>query len=143
MVISIQVNMIGILVVAHGSLGESLIDCAAYVLGKRPERLLSLDLSDGGDPERLLEQARCKVAMLDEGDGVLILADVYGATPCNTICRLVEPGRVEAVAGASVPMLLKAITYRREALHDLADRVVQGAHEGTFHIHPALADAHA
>lgn len=135
--------MIGILVVAHGDLGESLIDCATYVLGRRPERLLSLDLSDGGDPEGLLAQARGRIAMLDEGDGVLILADVYGATPCNTVCRLVEPGRVEAVAGASVPMLLKAITYRREALNTLADRVVQGAHEGTFHIHPEYADAGA
>lgn len=135
--------MIGILVVAHGDLGESLIDCATYVLGRRPERLLSLDLSDGGDPEGLLAQARGRIAMLDEGDGVLILADVYGATPCNMVCRLLEPGRVEAVAGASVPMLLKAITYRREALNTLADRVVQGAHEGTFHIHPEYADAQA
>ena len=135
--------MIGILVVAHGSLGESLIDCAAYVLGKRPERLLSLDLTDGGDPERLLAEARGRVDLLDEGDGVLILADVYGATPCNTVCRLVEPGRVEAVSGASVPMLLKAITYRREPLAQLADHVVEGAHESTFHIQPEYADAHA
>lgn len=135
--------MIGILVVAHGNLGASLIDCAAYVLGKRPERLLSLDLSDAGDPEGLLAQARGKLAMLDEGDGVLILADIYGATPCNTVCRLVEPGRVEAVAGASVPMLLKAITYRREGLQRLVDRVVQGARAGTFHIHPEYADAGA
>lgn len=135
--------MIGILVVAHGSLGESLIDCAAYVLGKRPERLLSLDLTDGTDPERLLADARAKVTQLDEGEGVLVLTDIYGATPCNTVCRLVEPGRVEAVAGASVPMLLKAITYRRETLKQLADRVVQGAHEGTFHIHPEYADAGA
>lgn len=135
--------MIGILVVAHGSLGESLIDCAAYVLGRRPDRLSALDLSAGGDPEHLLAEARGKVAQLDEGDGVLILADIYGATPCNTVCRLVEPGRVEAVAGASVPMLLKALTYRREALKQLADRVVQGAHEGTFHIHPEYADAGA
>lgn len=135
--------MIGILVVAHGDLGKSLIDCATYVLVRRPERLLSLDLSDGGGPEGLLARARGRIAMLDDGDGVLILADVYGATPCNTVCRLVEPGRVEAVAGASVPMLLKAITYRREALNTLADRVVQGAHEGAFHIHPEYADAGA
>jgi len=135
--------MIGILVVAHGGLGESLIECAAYVLGRRPERLLSLDLSNGGDPERLLAEARSQVALLDEGDGVLVLTDIYGATPCNTVCRLVEPGRVEAVAGVSVPMLLKAITYRREALPQLVERVVQGAHEGTFHIHPEYADAGA
>lgn len=135
--------MIGILVAAHGSLGESLIECAAYVLGQRPEHLLALDLSEPADPEQLLAEARAKVAQLDEGEGVLVLTDIYGATPCNTVRRLVEPGRVEAVAGVSVPMLLKAITYRREALNQLADRVVQGAHEGTFHIHPECADAHA
>ncbi len=133
--------MIGLLVVAHGRLGESLIDCATYVLGKRPEHLLSLDLSSESDPERLLARAREKIAQLDEGDGVLILADIYGATPCNTVCRLVTPGRVEAVAGASVPMLLKAITYRREPLAQLADRVVRGAREGAFHIHTETADA--
>lgn len=135
--------MIGILVVAHGSLGESLIDCAAYVLGKRPERMLSLDLTNGAEPERLLTEARAKIKQLDEGDGVLVLTDIFGATPCNTVCRLVEPGRVEAVAGVSVPMLLKAITYRRETLAQLADRVVQGAHDGTFRIHPEYADAGA
>ncbi len=133
--------MIGLLVVAHGRLGESLIDCATYMLGKRPEHLLSLDLSSESDPERLLARAREKIAQLDEGDGVLILADIYGATPCNTVCRLVTPGRVEAVAGASVPMLLKAITYRREPLAQLADRVVRGAREGAFHIHTETADA--
>lgn len=133
--------MIGLLVVAHGNLGESLIDCATYVLGKRPEHLLSLDLSSESDPERLLARAREQIAQLDEGDGVLVLADIYGATPCNTVCQLVIPGRVEAVAGASVPMLLKAITYRREPLAQLADRVVLGAREGAFHIHTETADA--
>lgn len=133
--------MIGLLVVAHGRLGESLIDCATYVLGKRPEHLLSLDLSSESDPERLLARARERIAQLDEGEGVLVLADIYGATPCNTVCRLVSPGRVEAVAGASVPMLLKAITYRQEPLAQLAERVVTGAREGAFHIHAESCDA--
>ncbi len=133
--------MIGLLVVTHGSLGEALIDCASYVLGMRPEKLLALDLSSESDTDRLLATARDRIAQLDEGEGVLVLADIFGATPCNTVCRLVVPGRVEAVAGASVPMLLKAITYRRDPLEQLAERVVQGAHEGTFHIHPEYADA--
>ncbi len=135
--------MIGILVVAHGSLGASLIDCAAYVLGQRPERLDCLDLTRERDPQKLLDEARARVHALDEGQGVLVLTDLYGATPCNTVCRLVEPGRVEAVAGVSVPMLLKAITYRREPLDSLVDRVVQGARESTFRIHPEYADAGA
>ncbi len=126
--------MIGLLVVAHGGLGECLIECADYVLGARPERLLSLDLSEDPDAERLLAQALDKVAELDDGSGVLILADIYGATPCNTVSKLIVPGQVEAVAGANLPMLLKAITYRREPLELVAQKAVLGAREGAFHI---------
>ncbi|MCU0841709.1 MAG: PTS fructose transporter subunit IIA [Thiobacillaceae bacterium] len=135
--------MIGLLVVAHGSLGECLIDSATYVLGRRPDRLEAVDLSIHCDTDRLLAQTREVIDALDEGDGVLVLADIYGATPCNTVCRIIEPGRVEAVAGVNLPMLLKAITYRHDPLGRLAERVVRGAHEGSFHIHPETLHAGA
>lgn len=126
--------MIGLLVVAHGNLGESLIQCAAYVLGQRPQRLMALDMTAYPDTDSMLGAARAQIESLDQGDGVLVLADVYGATPCNTVCRLLRPGRVEAVAGASVPMLLKTLTYREEPLNLLADRAANGGQSGAFHI---------
>ncbi|MDD5366980.1 MAG: PTS fructose transporter subunit IIA [Gallionellaceae bacterium] len=127
--------MIGLLIVAHGNLGESLIQCATYVLGQRPEQLRALDLTAYEDADAMLEVARRKLAELSqENDGVLVLADVYGATPCNTVCKLLRPGRVEAVAGVNLPMLLKVLNYRSEALNLLADRAAAGGQAGVFHI---------
>lgn len=129
-----MIFMIGILLVAHGDLGDALIDCAGYVLGQRPARLASLNLARFADTDTMLVDARDKIAQLDDGDGVLVLADVYGATPCNTICRLLGDPRVEMVAGVSVPMLLKALTYRHVDLQTLAERAAHGARDGAFHV---------
>ena len=85
--------MIGLLIAAHGNLGESLIQCAAYVLGKRPEGLAALDLSAYPDNVTTLKAATERVNELDTGNGVLVLSDIYGATPCNTVCQLIRPGR--------------------------------------------------
>jgi PTS system ascorbate-specific IIA component len=126
--------MIGLLIAAHGNLGESLIQCVTYVLGQRPEGLRALDLTAYPDTDSMLEVARQQIEALDQGDGVLVLADIYGATPCNTVCKLLRPGRTEAVAGASVPMLLKALTYRNEPLNLLAERAANGGQSGAFHI---------
>jgi PTS system ascorbate-specific IIA component len=126
--------MIGLLVVTHGNLGASLIDGARYILGQLPEQLRALDLTQCTDRDELLATARDSMRDLDTGEGVLILADIYGATPCNTVCQLIETDRVAAVAGVNLPMLLKAITYRHEPLEKLADRAVQGGQWGMFHI---------
>jgi len=133
--------MIGLLIAAHGRLGESLIESATYVLGSRPDRLGAIDLAGYDDANAMLKAAREQIESLDLGNGVLVLADVYGATPCNTICKLLRPGRVEAVAGANLPMLLKALTYRNEALNLLADRAANGGQAGVFHIRFDHCDA--
>ena len=104
--------MIALLIVAHGNLGDSLIQCATFVLGNRPEALENLDLSSCEDPADMLARARAKVAELDQGEGVLVLTDVYGATPCNTVCKVIASNSVEAISGVNLPMLLKALTYR-------------------------------
>ncbi|MDR3393839.1 MAG: PTS fructose transporter subunit IIA [Parasulfuritortus sp.] len=133
--------MIGLLIAAHGNLGESLIQSATYVLGQRPEGLQALDLMAYPDTDTMLAVARDQIAAIDAGNGVLVLSDVYGATPCNTICKLLRPGKVEAVAGVNLPMLLKALTYRNEALNLLADRAASGGQSGVFHIRFDHCDA--
>ena len=127
--------MISLLIVAHGNLGESLIQCAAHVLGKRPEALENVDLAASEDPDAMLDQARALLADLDRGEGALILTDVYGATPCNAVCKLVRPGRVEAIAGVNLPMLLKALTYRDQGMSTLLEKAVEGGQAGILPIH--------
>ncbi len=127
--------MISLLIVAHGNLGDSLIQCATYVLGKRPEALENLDLSSCNDPAEMLEQAQARITELDKGDGVLILTDVYGATPCNTVCKILRTREVEAIAGVNLPMLLKALTYRDQGMATLVEKAVAGGQSGIFNIH--------
>lgn len=125
--------MIGILVIAHGTLGESLIHCASHVMGTRPPLMRQLGVGTHDDPGTLLPQAQKLVKELDEGQGVLILSDIYGATPCNMVSKLLEPGRVEGVAGVNLPMLVRALTYRNENLARLVEKALSGGREGVVH----------
>ncbi|GBG13667.1 PTS system, ascorbate-specific IIA component [Novimethylophilus kurashikiensis] len=128
--------MIGILIIAHGSLGDSLIHCATHVMGERPPLLKQLGVSVHDDPVDLLPLARSMVSELneDEGGGVLILSDIYGATPCNIASRLLEPGRVEGISGVNLPMLVRALSYRNEPLHVLLEKAMSGGTGGIIHM---------
>jgi PTS system ascorbate-specific IIA component len=129
--------MVGILIIAHGTLGESLIHCATHVLGSRPMYLLQIGVTIHDEPRQILPQGLRLVKQLDQGSGVLIMTDVYGATPSNIASRLLIPGRVEGVAGVSLPMLVRALTYRKEKLDVVLDKALSGGKEGVIHMPPA------
>jgi PTS system ascorbate-specific IIA component len=99
--------MVGILVITHIGLGNCLIECATHVLGARPQLTMSLPVNPSDDPDQVLARAREMVNLLDQGDGVLILTDMFGATPANVARQLLETGRVEALAGANLPMIVR------------------------------------
>lgn len=130
--------MIGILIITHGTLGESLIHCASHVLNKRPPRLRQLGVTAQDNPLLLLPQARALVKELDDGDGVLILSDIYGGSPSNMAAKLLIPGKVEGVSGVSLPMLIRALTYRDKSLQTIVTKAVSGGCEGVVRI-PVLA----
>jgi PTS system ascorbate-specific IIA component len=123
--------MIGILIVSHGAFGESLIHSASHVLGKRPLYLRQVGVTVHDDPDEILPVAQDLIRFLDQGRGVLVMTDIYGATPSNIGSRLLEPGRVEGVAGVNLPMLIKALTHRdTSTLEELAGKALAGAGEG-------------
>ena len=128
--------MIGILIISHGTLGESLIHCAAHVLNKRPPRLKQLGITAQDDPLQLLPQARKLVKELDDGEGVLILSDMYGGSPANIAGKLLIPGKVEGVAGVNLPMLIRVLTYRDKPLQTIVTKAVSGGCEGVIPIPP-------
>ena len=128
--------MVGLLIIAHGTLGESLIHCASHVLNKRPPRLKQLGITAQDDPLLLLPQARALVKELDDGSGVLIMSDMYGGSPSNIAAKLLVPGRVEGVAGVNLPMVIRALTYRDRPLATLMTKAVSGGCEGVMRIPP-------
>ncbi len=125
--------MIGILIISHGNLGDSLIHCANHVLGKQPPQLLSLTVTKNDDPNNLLPQAQQLVKALDTGDGVLVLSDMYGATPCNMVAKLLAPGKVEGVAGVNLPMLVRVLNYREDDIAVCVEKAISGGREGVVH----------
>ena len=129
--------MIGILIVSHGTFGESLIHSASHVLGKRPLFLRQLGVTVHDDPDAILPVAEDLIRFLDQGQGVLVLTDIYGATPSNIAVKLLQPGRVEGLAGVNLPMLIRALTYRDEPLAVVLEKSLSGASEGILRMdHP-------
>ncbi len=126
--------MIGILIVAHDSLGDSLADAVTHVLGARPPQFEVLAVHASDDPLLLLPAARQQVERLEAGDGVLVMSDIYGATPCNLACKLLQPGRIEGLAGVSLPMLVRAVTYRSKDMETMIRKAVSGGCDGVLHI---------
>jgi PTS system ascorbate-specific IIA component len=126
--------MIGILLITHGTLGESLLQCACHVLNKRPEQLLQLGVAAGDDPNDLLPLARQMLKLVDTGEGVLVMTDIYGASPANLADKLLQPGKVEGLAGISLPMLLRAISYRDKGMETLLTRATGGGRDGVINM---------
>ncbi len=124
--------MIGILLVSHGAFGESLIHCASHVLGKRPLYVRQLGVTVHDDPDEILPTAEDLIRFLDQGQGVLVMTDIYGATPSNIASRLLRAGRVEGIAGVNLPMLIRALTYREEPLEAVVAKALSGGTEGVM-----------
>ena len=134
--------MIGVLVVSHGSIGEALLASATQILGNPPQQVATLSVWRQDDPDDLVLRARELLEGLDSGDGVLVLTDIFGATPGNVVSRLLQDGRIEGVSGASLPMLLRVLTGRNGAkgsapgntLRGAVERALSGGTEGLVHM---------
>lgn len=126
--------MIGLFLVTHGTLGESLLQCACHVLNRRPPQLAQLGLAAQDDPLDVLPLAREMLVQVDKGDGVLILTDIFGATPANVAMKLLEPGRVEGIAGVNLPMLLRCLTYREKSMETLVAKATGGGRDGVLNM---------
>jgi mannose PTS system EIIA component len=126
--------MIGVLIVAHDSLAESLVRAVTHVLGGRPAQFESFSVKATDDPLALLPQARAALERLDTGDGVVVFSDIFGATPCNLAVKLLRAGRIEGIAGVNLPMLVRAFTYRTKGMDTLIKKAVSGGCEGVLHV---------
>ena len=121
--------MAGILVVAHNALGESLVDCVRHVLGRTPENVRVLSVYADDDPQQKLAEGHALVQQLNRGNGVLILADIFGATPSNVARQLCKEEHIMGVAGVNLPMLLRVVCHPNKTMPELAQIALNGGRE--------------
>ncbi|BCL76566.1 PTS fructose transporter subunit IIA [Jeongeupia sp. HS-3] len=128
--------MIGIIIVTHVTLGDALYACAQHIMGRPLPNLAQLAVSKADDPDTVVLRARELIEQLDDGAGVLLLTDIYGGTPSNVANRLIIPGRIEAVAGVNLPMLVRALTYCHQPLEVVVSKAITGGLEGVLYMLP-------
>jgi PTS system mannose-specific IIA component len=130
--------VIGVLLVTHGEIGTALLHSASQILGAAPPQVATLSVWRQDDPDDLVLRARELIEGIDDGDGVLVLTDIFGATPGNVVSRLLADGRIEGVSGLSLPMLLRVVTGRNGSqpcdLPTVVQRALSGGAEGVVHM---------
>ena len=123
--------MNGILIIAHAPLASALRDCALHVFPDCAAGVRAVDVLPDEAPEATLERAQQAMQALGT-DQVLLLSDVFGATPCNVAQKLGDGVTTRLVAGANLPMLLRSVCYRHESLEALATRAQAGGTQGVM-----------
>jgi len=126
--------VVGVLLVTHNGLGDSFVDCIKHVLGEVPDNLKVLSVLAGDDTLRKLAEGHALIKQLDTGGGVLILADVFGATPSNIGRQLCHAEHVMGVAGVNLPMLLRVVCSPNKNLPELAEIAIEGGRECIVHM---------
>jgi PTS system ascorbate-specific IIA component len=112
-------------------MGEGLIEASTHILGNRPSHLEALAIERYfGEPDKLMEDAKSLITRLDQGQGVLILADIYGASHTNAACKLLRKGSVELVTGVNLPMLVRVLNHRNLELNRICEKASYGGIQG-------------
>jgi PTS system mannose-specific IIA component len=122
-----------ILIVAHAPLASALRDCVLHVFPDAQGVVTALDVAATEPFETTLAAARREMASL-AGSHTLVLTDIFGATPCNVAQKIVDGVNSRLIAGVSLPMVLRAVTYRREPLDAVVARAMAGGTQGVMQV---------
>ena len=124
---------VGVLLMTHEAVGKALISAAHHVMPRLPLRVDAVEVPPHADPDVMRTLTAHHARELDQGEGVLVLADLYGATPCNIGLSLAALGvRLRCVSGLNLPMLLRVLNYAEKPLDELAQVAAHGGRGGIF-----------
>lgn len=129
--------MNSILIIAHAPLAHALRTCALHVFPDCGADVAAIDVQPNLPPEETLAMARIAMDQLMRprpGAGVLVLTDIFGATPCNVAQKLVDGVTSRLITGVNLPMLLRSVSYRNEPLDALVSRAVVGGTQGVMQV---------
>ncbi len=123
----------GLLIIAHSPLASALRECLLHVFPDGADGVAAVDIHSDQPFDELVDLSRKAMDGLGT-DRTLVFADVFGATPCNVAQKLVDGVNARLVAGVNLPMLLRAMTYRREPLEALVTRCMAGGVQGVMQV---------
>lgn len=122
---------VGILLITHEGSGSALVAIAGRLLRPMPLALAAFEVPFDADPDALLPAASAALRRVDGGEGVLVLTDLYGATPSNLAARLARLGTpVRRVSALSLPMLLRVLNYPELPLDEMPGVASAGTRNG-------------
>lgn len=123
----------GIFIIAHAPLASALRQCVLHVFPDAASSIAVLDVQPNMPADESLAAARMALALL-KTERTLVLTDMFGATPCNVAQKLVDGVNSRLVAGVSLPMLMRAVTYRNESMDALVARTLAGGTQGVMQV---------
>lgn len=127
---------VGLLLITHGNIGPTLLDTTVTVLGGCcPLITKTLSISTDCDLETQINLARGVIESLDQGEGVLILTDMYGSTPSNISCSQLNEN-IAIVAGVNLPMLVRIMNYPNLTLPEMVNKAISGGRDGVLKYNP-------
>ena len=129
--------MNAILIIAHAPLAHALRQCALHVFPDCGAHVAAIDVQPNLPPEETLATARIAIDQLTRSDtvkGILVLTDIFGATPSNVAQKLVDGVKSRLITGVNLPMLLRSVSYRNEPLEALVSRAVIGGTQGVMQV---------
>lgn len=130
--------MIGILIMAHAPLASAFVSAVRHVYKGEPPYLEAIDVVPDQNTDDVIRLAKDAIARLNTGSGVLVLTDVCGGTPSNCSQKLGALDQVAVLAGLSLPMLLRALTYRQDNLDVVFQMAQAGAQSGAVRVDSRL-----
>lgn len=127
---------VALVTITHNGIGTAIVEAAESILGSQAMTVHHCSFNAGDDVARFEHRVMDTVRKADEGDGVLVLTDLIGATPCNIAQRLAPTHHVRVLSGISLPMVLRVFTYARCDLAQLIERAGDGARVGVIECGP-------
>ena len=124
--------MVGLLLVSHGRIAESFLQVSLEIVGP-VKGVQVVSLAEPIDEEKVMEGIRKAWKEIDQGDGILILTDMFGGTPANLCFSLLEDPMVEVLTGMNLPMILQILSSRKDAsLAELAGIAMRCGRENIY-----------
>ncbi|HSE83748.1 MAG TPA: PTS sugar transporter subunit IIA [Thermodesulfobacteriota bacterium] len=120
--------MVGVVVVTHGRLAEELISVVKFVMAGEPAiKMEGVSIDPNKEFEKFSQEIKKAIKKADEGDGVLVVTDMFGGTPSNVSLTFLEGKKLEVISGVNLPMLLKLATLSAKVTLDEAVEIAESA----------------